>query len=94
MRLFRRRLPERLAAVIDELAAAFVADPVRMTLLLHDHDGAVFTHEALVIDPASEPYEIAMARSEADLTRAAVLHLSHAAQHLTDRTRTTLETDR
>lgn len=89
---FRRRLPERLAAVIDELAEAFVADPVRMTVLLHDHAGAAFAWDAMVLDPTSEPHEIAMARSEADRTRAAVLHLSHTAANLTDRT--PLETDR
>lgn len=90
--LFRRRLPERLAVVIDELAEAFVSDPVRMTLLLGGHAGAVFALDAAVIDPHTPAHEIAMARSEADLTRAAVLHLSHAAQHLTDRN--TQETDR
>lgn len=73
-------------AVVDDLAEAFAADPVRMTLLLHGHAAATFALDAVVIDPESADHECAMAAAEADGTRAALLALSPAAADLTART--------
>lgn len=73
-------------AVVDDLAEAFAADPVRMTLLLHGHAAATFALDAVVIDPESADHECAMAAAEANGTRAALLALSPAAADLTDRT--------
>lgn len=72
-----------LRAVVDDLAEAFVADPVRTTLLLHGHAAAVFALDACVIDPQSAEHECAMAAAEADGTRTALLALSPAAADLT-----------
>lgn len=97
MRRFRRRplapLPDVLAAVVDEFAQAFNAHPGMVTRLLLDHAGATFAVDAMVIDPDTQPHEIAMAVAEADGTRAALLGLSPAARTLTRRTNAQ-ETDR
>lgn len=81
-------------AVIDDIAEAFAADPVRMTLLLSGHANAVFALDAAVIDPHAADHELSIAAAEVIGTRSAVLSLSPAAADLTDHTRTTLETDR
>jgi hypothetical protein len=79
-------------AVVDDLAEAFAADPVRMTLLLGGHAGTVFALDAMVADPGAADHELAMAAAEANGTRAALLALPPAATNLT---RTTAqETDR
>lgn len=80
-------------AVVDDLAEAFAANPVQMTLLLSGHADATFALDAAVIDDHSAEHEIAMCAAEANGTRAALLALSPAAADLTDRT-TAQETDR
>lgn len=78
--------------VVDELAEAFAANPVQMTLLLSGHADAVFALGAAVIDDHAAQHEIAVCAAEADGTRRALLAVSPAA---TDLTRTTAqETDR
>lgn len=92
VRLITAHAITTLHAVVDDLAEAFAADPVRMTLLLHGHAAATFALDAVVIDPESADHECAMAAAEATGTRAALLALSPAAADLT---RTTAqETDR
>lgn len=93
VRLITAHAITTLHAVVDDLAEAFAADPVRMTLLLHGHAAATFALDAVVIDPESADHECAMAAAEATGTRAALLALSPAAADLTDRT-TAQETDR
>lgn len=96
MRLFRRRpprpVPDLLAAVADELAMAYTADPGEVVALLTAHADNEFRLDAAVIDAYTTPAELAMAAAEADGTRRALLALSPTAQ--TTIRRTTQETPR
>lgn len=96
MRLFRRRplppVPALLAAIADEIAMAYAACPGEVMALLTAHADNELYLDGTVIDPYSEPHEVAMAAAEADGTRRALLALSPTAQ--TTIRRTTLENPR
>lgn len=94
VRLITAHAITTLHAVVDDLAEAFAANPVQMTLLLSGHADATFALDAAVIDDHSAQHEIAVCAAEADGTRRALLALSPAAADLMTHTRTTLETDR
>jgi hypothetical protein len=98
IRLLRRRpvvaptaLPDQLAAVLDEVAEAYASAPQIAARLLANHARAVARHEAAVIDPHAEAWQIAYLAAEAAGTRAALLDLSPTAHAIA---RTTPETTR
>lgn len=89
IRPFRRRpaapaeVPDVLAAVVDEIAQAYVAHPGQVAVLLLGHAFAALAVEAAVIDPHTEEWQLAVLAAEADGTRRALLDLAPAAQTIT-----------
>lgn len=96
IRLLRRRpvvaptaLPGQLAAVLDEVAEAYVSARPIAARLLANHARAVGRLDAAVIDPHTPEWQLAFLAAEAEGTRVALLDLSPTAYAIT---RTTPET--
>jgi hypothetical protein len=82
-------LPDQLAAVLDEVAEAYASARPLAARLLVQHARAVGRLDAAVIDPHTEPWQLAYLAAEAEGTRTALLDLSPTALAIA---RTTPET--
>lgn len=75
-------LGELLTPVLDEIAAAYDADPVAVGRLLRMHAAAVCGLELAAMDPTASHVELAVRRSEVEGTGAALLTFAPSARRL------------